>query len=173
MNLSLVAAKQGAERKKTAEEKQLQKRAVYSGLMSNFGNYNNLCMAIEQFYSIEHLTTEQLRELWSSYRDRGWVDFEYHKLMYGVKPPELVDDVILSNIHAENLHNYFVYMQGIEDEQDGVMIGFGLTNYPDFGAYLHLDESLLDGIVKKYGLKVKATNTDRPLSEWGKDITLN
>jgi hypothetical protein len=36
------------------------------------------------------------------------------------------------------------------------MIGFGLTDYPSFGAYLHLDESLLDEIVEKYELK--ATN---------------
>jgi len=128
---------------------------------------------VEQFYSIEHLTTEQLRELWSSYRSRGWVDFEYHKLMHGVKPPELAGSEVLANIHAENPHNYFVFMLGIEDEEDGVMIGFGLTNNPDFGAYLHLDGSLLDEIVKKYGLKATTTGIDRPLPEWGKNITLN
>ena len=128
---------------------------------------------VEQFYSIEHLTTEQLRELFSSYRSRGWVDFEYHKLMYGVAPPELADDEIATNIHAENPHNYFVFMLGMEGEQDGVMISFGLTNHSDFGAYLHLDASLLDEIVKKYGLKVTGTDTDRPLCEWGEDATLN
>lgn len=36
---------------------------------------------IEQFYAIGHLTTEQLRELFSSNRNRGWVDYEYYKLM--------------------------------------------------------------------------------------------
>jgi len=123
---------------------------------------------VEQFYSIEQLTTEQLRELFSSYRSRGWVDFEYHKLMHGVRPPKLADEVILANIHAENPHNYFVFMLGIEDEEDGVMIGFGLTNYPDFGAYLHLDESLLDEIVKKYGLKVTRTGIEQPLWEVGR-----
>jgi hypothetical protein len=33
------------------------------------------------------------------------------------------------------------------------MIGFGLTDYPSFGVYLHLDEGLLDEIVKIYELK--------------------
>lgn len=36
------------------------------------------------------------------------------------------------------------------------MIGFGLTDYRSFGAYLHLNEILLDEIVEKYELK--ATN---------------
>ena len=118
---------------------------------------------VEQFYSIEHLTTEQLRELFSSYRSRGWVDFEYHKLMYGVAPPELADDEIIANIRAENPHNYFVFMLGMEGEQNGGMIGLGLTNHPDYGAYLHLDANLLDEIVKKYGLKATATNAEQPL----------
>lgn len=112
---------------------------------------------IEQFYSIKHLTTGQLRELFSSYRSRGWVDYDYYKLMpEGVTPPELTDEEILFNMDGADPHNYFVFMQGMEDEKDGIMIGFGLTDYPSFGAYLHLDGSLLDGIVNKY--KLKATN---------------
>jgi hypothetical protein len=128
---------------------------------------------VEQFYSIGHLTTERLRELFTTYRSRGWVDFEYHRLMHGVVPPELADDEVVANIHAENPHNYFVFMLGIEDEQDGVMIGFGLTNHPDFGAYLHLDESLLDEIVEKYALKPTRTTTERPLWEWDKNSPLS
>ena len=54
---------------------------------------------------------------------------------------------------GSNPHNYFVFMQGMEDEKDGIMIGFGLTDYPSFGAFLHLDESLLDEVVAKYRLK--------------------
>lgn len=46
---------------------------------------------VEQFYSIKHLTTEQLRELFSSYRNRGWVDYDYYKLMpEGVTPAKVV-----------------------------------------------------------------------------------
>lgn len=114
---------------------------------------------IEQFYSIKHLSTEQLRELFSSYRSRGWVDYDYYKLMpERFTPPELTNEEIMFNMDRTNPHNYFVFMQGMEYEKDGIMIGFGLTDYPSFGAFLHLDESLLDEIVKKY--KLKATNTD-------------
>ncbi len=109
---------------------------------------------IEQFYSIDHLSTKQLRELFSTYRKQGWVDYEYYKLMPdGVIPPELSDEEIMFNMDAANLHNYFVFMLGMEDEKDGIMIGFGLTEYPSFGVYLHLNESLLDEIVQKYALK--------------------
>lgn len=111
---------------------------------------------IEQFYSIDHLSTKQLRELFSSYRKQGWVDYEYYKLMPdGVIPPELSDEEIMFNMDAANPHNYFVFMLGMEDEKDGIMIGFGLTEYPSFGAYLHLNESLLDEIVQRYDLKSK------------------
>lgn len=109
---------------------------------------------IEQFYSIKHLSTEQLRELFLSYRNRVWVDYDYYKLMpEGVTPPELSNEEIMFNMDGVNPHNYFVFMQGMEDEKDGIMIGFGLTDYPSFGVYLHLDESLLDEIVSKYELK--------------------
>lgn len=123
---------------------------------------------IEQFYSIKHLSTEQLRELFSSYRSRGWVDYDYYRLMIeGVTPPELSDEEILFNMDGANPRNYFVYMQGMEDEKDGIMIGFGLTDYPSFGAYLHLDERLLDEIANKY--KLKATNAGMDCSFPGND----
>jgi len=121
---------------------------------------------IEQFYSIKHLSTEQLRELFSFYRSRGWVDYDYYKLMpEGVTPPQLADEEILFNMDGSNPHNYFVFMQGMEDEKDGIMIGFGLTDYPSFGAFLHLDDSLLDEIVEKY--KLKPTNVGVDYSFWG------
>jgi hypothetical protein len=123
---------------------------------------------IEQFYSIKHLSTEQLRELFSSYRSRGWVDYDYYKLMpEGVTPPELSDEEILFNMDGANPHNYFVFMWGMEDEKDGIMIGFGLTDYPSFGAYLHLEMELLDEIVKKY--KLKPTNVGVDYSWLGND----
>jgi len=112
---------------------------------------------IEQFYTIDHLSTEQLRELFSSYRKQGWIDYEYYNLMHGVKPKELSDEKILANINAANPQNYFVFMLGMEDEPDGIMIAFGLSNYPEFGAYLHLGMDLLDEIVEIYGLKAKET----------------
>jgi hypothetical protein len=113
---------------------------------------------VENFYDIGELTTEQLKEMFRTYRSRGWVDFDYYDLMpEGVIPPQLPDELILRNINGDNEMNMFVYMLDHEDEQDGIMIGFGLTEYPDFGAYLHLDKSLLDGIITEYNLKIKPT----------------
>ena len=118
---------------------------------------------MERFYSIEHLSTEQLRDLFSSYHQQGWEDYEYCRLSpKGIKPNKLSNEEILSNMDAANKHNYFVYMFGHEDEQDGIMIGFDLTNYPLFGAYLHLDKGLLDEIVEKYGLIEKVTAANDP-----------
>lgn len=113
---------------------------------------------VEKFYDIGELTTEQLRELFRTYHSRGWVDFEYYDLMpEGLTLPQLPDELILHNINGDNEMNLFVYMLDHEDEQDGIMIGFGLTEYPDFAAYLHLDKSLLDEIVARYDLKIKTT----------------
>lgn len=113
---------------------------------------------MERFYSIEHLTTAQLRELFSTYREGGWVDFSYYDLMSeGVTPPQLPDELIVRNINGGNEMNIFVFMLDHEDEQDGIMIGFGLTEYTEFAAYLHLDKSLLDEIVEKYALEIKST----------------
>mgnify|MGYP003623356984 FL=1 len=129
---------------------------------------------IEQFYTIDHLTTGQLRELFSTYRNRGWVDYEYYKLMpEGVTPPELSDEEILFNMDAANPRNYFVFMLGMEDEPDGIMIGFGLTDYPAFGAYLHLGMEVLDEIIEKYKLEVTDTGTDRLLFTGGADSLPN
>ena len=89
------------------------------------------------------------------------MDYDYYKLMpEGVTPPELSDEEIMFNTDGANPHNYFVFMRGMEDEKDGIMIGFGLTDYPSFGVYLHLDESLLDEIVEKYNLKPTNTGMD-------------
>jgi len=111
---------------------------------------------IEQFYSIDHLTTDQLRDLYRIYRPQGWVDYEYYdRMIEGVTPPNLSDNEIIFNMDAVSDKNYFVYMEGMEEEEDGIMIGFGLTDYPSYGAYLHLDKKLLDEIVKKYDLKEK------------------
>jgi hypothetical protein len=47
----------------------------------------------ERFYDIKHLTTRQLRELFSSCRKHGWVDFEYYELSES-KPLVLADAYI-------------------------------------------------------------------------------
>ena len=110
---------------------------------------------IERFYSISHLSTEQLRELFLTYHSQGWYDSEYHKLTSaGVCPPELPVAEILLNIEANN-KNYFVFMFDHEDEEDGVMIGFGMSYHPDFSVYLHLPPELLNEVVEKFALPAK------------------
>jgi hypothetical protein len=107
---------------------------------------------MERFYSIKHLSTEQLRELYTTYRSHGWVDACYYRLTpVGVYPPKPPEAEILLSIDTDN-KNYFVFMLGHEDEEDGVMIGFGLSYYPDFGVYLHLSPGLLNELVEKYSL---------------------
>jgi hypothetical protein len=121
----------------------------------------------ERFYSIEHLTTGQLRELYSTYIPHGWNDAEYYRLMpEGVKPPELTDGEIIMGIDADNKHNYFVVMVHCEGEEDGIMIGFEMAYHPDFAIYLHLPLSLLDELVEKYALTAKEEVKDYTINEF-------
>jgi hypothetical protein len=106
----------------------------------------------ERFYDISHLTTDRLRELFASYRKYGWVDFEHYQLMPEVDPITLSDVEVILNIQAGNEGNYFVYMLNYEDEEDGVMIGLGLTYYEGFSAFLHLPPKFLPELVEKYNL---------------------
>lgn len=119
----------------------------------------------ERFYDIKHLTTEQLRELFSSYRKHGWVDFEYYELSES-KPSELTDAEIILNIQAENEENYFVFMLEHEIEQDGIMVGFGLTYYEDFSMFLHLAPEFLDELTQKYGLDNFHEAKDHTIAEF-------
>ena len=121
----------------------------------------------ERFYSIEHLTTEQLRELYTTYISYGWKDAEYYELMSeGVKPPELSDGEIIMGIDARHEHNYFVVMIDCEGEEDGIMIGLGMAYHPDFAVYLHLPLSLIDELVAKYGLITKEEAKDYTINEF-------
>ncbi len=43
-------------------------------------------------------------------------------------------------------------MKDVEEEKKGIMIGFGLSYYPDFAAYLHLPCALLSELIHKYSL---------------------
>jgi hypothetical protein len=122
----------------------------------------------ERFYSISHLSTEQLRELYTSYRPYGWVDADYYELIpEGVHPPKLSDAEILFNMDAKDEHNYLVFMLDHEDEADGVMIGFGMSDYSDFAVYLHLPPELLNELVEKYALRPVDEKED---STWEKHL---
>jgi len=120
---------------------------------------------IERFYSISHLSTGQLQELFRTYRSHGWVECEFHALIPpDVQRPKLSDAEILLNIEAGNAHNYCVFMLDCEDEEDGVMIGFGMAYHPDFSVYLHLPPELLDELVEKYALPAKPES--KSYSSW-------
>jgi hypothetical protein len=133
----------------------------------------------EVFYDMTHLTTDQLRELFTSYRKVGWIDYEY-AVLDEHNPPiqELSDAEIILNIQADDEKNYFVFMLNHEDEKDGVMIGFGLNYYEDFSAYLHLPPKYLKELIEKYALKSKATDVENLTVEQflvaqSKDISMN
>jgi hypothetical protein len=107
---------------------------------------------------MSHLTTDELRELFTSYRKFGWIDYEYEKLDENNPPIQPLSDAeIILNIQADNDKNYFVFMLNHEDEEDGVMIAFGLSYYEDFSAYLHLPPKYLKKLIEKYALPSKAT----------------
>jgi hypothetical protein len=82
------------------------------------------------------------------------------------------------NIQADDERNYFVFMLGCEDEEDGIMIGFGLSYYEEFSAYLHLPPRYLKELIKKYALVSKATDVQKLtieefLIEQAKDRPMN
>ena len=107
---------------------------------------------VERFYSIGHLSTAQLREMYTTYRKQGWTDSEYFWQNPAEEyPPTLSEADIILNIDADDEHNYFVFMQDHEDEEDGVMISFSMS-YHDFAVFLHLPPELLDELVEKYAL---------------------
>ena len=107
---------------------------------------------VERFYSINHLSTAQLREMYTTYRTQGWTDSEYLiQNPAGAYPPKLSKADTIINIDANDEENYFVFMLDHEDEEDGVMICFSMS-YHDFAVFLHLPPELLDELVDKYDL---------------------
>lgn len=46
-------------------------------------------------FLVRHLSTEQLRELFSSFRSQGWVDYDYYMLMIEGYSTELSDEEIM------------------------------------------------------------------------------
>ncbi len=115
----------------------------------------------EIFYDMSHLTTDELRELFTSYRKLGWIDYEYEVLDESHPPIQTLSDAeVILNIQAGDERNYFVFMLNHEDEEDGVMIGFGLNYQEYFSAYLHLSPKYLKELIEKYALVSKATNAE-------------
>lgn len=110
-------------------------------------------MMTERFYSIDHLTTEQLRELYTYYRDYGSTDARFYKRMpEGINAPELSSEEIIVNIDADHEHNYLVVMANSQNEEESIMIGLGMSYHPSFAVYLHLHLSFLNELILKYNL---------------------
>ncbi|OJU36924.1 MAG: hypothetical protein BGN96_04285 [Bacteroidales bacterium 45-6] len=107
---------------------------------------------MERFFPLNHLTAEQLHDL---YRDACKVG---KRLVEYDQPGEeghyevnLSDDETLKNISDES-QNYLVFHENFEDEPDATIIAFSLSSHPFTTAYIDIDNTRLDWFVKKYGL---------------------
>ena len=121
----------------------------------------------ERFFDISHLTTDQLRELFTEYRKFGWIDYEYIEISEANQPiQKLSDPDIILNIQSGNEGNYLVFMLDYEDEKDGIMIGFGLTYHQEFCTFLHLPPSYLNELISRYNLIEKETPTELTIEQF-------
>ncbi len=107
---------------------------------------------MERFFSLSHLTAEQLRSLYLDAVKVGKLLIEYDRPReeghYDITLPE---DMILDNIAAGD-DNCFVFHENHEDFPDAVMVGFPLKNHPYTTAYIDIDNVWLPVFAEKYGL---------------------
>ena len=107
---------------------------------------------MERFFSLNHLTTEQLYSLYQDACNLGKLLVEYDKPgeqeYYTINLPE---NEILKNISSEG-YNYLVFHEDFDDYPDAVTIAFSMSRYPFTTAYIDMDNVLLDWLVMKYSL---------------------
>ncbi len=109
-------------------------------------------MNMERFFSLSHLTLEQLRNLYLDARRVGTMLVEYDKPREeGHFELNLPETVILDNIAAGN-ENYIVFHEDFEDWPDATTIAFPLKNHPYTTAYIDLDNTVLTRFAEKYDL---------------------
>ncbi|KAA6318258.1 hypothetical protein EZS27_031714 [termite gut metagenome] len=107
---------------------------------------------MERFFSLAHLTVEQLCELYRDARKVGKLIVEYDQPgVEGTYEIPLSDEVILKNISSKN-QNYLVFHEDFEGYPDMTTISFALAEHPFTTVYIDIDNNRLDGFVKKYGL---------------------
>ncbi len=108
---------------------------------------------MERFFSLAHLTVEQLRSLYLDAVEVGKLLVEYDKPReeghYDVS--SLPEDVILAGIAAGD-DNYIVFHEDFEDWPDATTVAFYLKNHPYTTAYIDLDNTLLTRFAEKYDL---------------------
>ena len=107
---------------------------------------------MERFFSLNHLTVEQLRDL---YRDAcivGKLLVEYDQPgVEGHYEVNLPEDEIMKNMGSEG-YNYLVFHEDFEGYPDAVTVAFSMTGHPFTTAYIDMDSTRLDWFAKKYSL---------------------
>lgn len=107
---------------------------------------------MERFFSLEHLTAEQLHDLYRDASRVGKLIVQYDKPgvqeYYEINLPE---DEILKNIRPES-HNYLVFHENTDDFPDATTVAFHMAMHPFTTVYIDFDNARLDGFVKKYEL---------------------
>ncbi len=107
---------------------------------------------MERFFSLKHLTIEQLRNLYRDACKVGKLLVEYDQPgVEGHYEVNLPDDEILKNISGES-QNYLVFHEDFEDFPDATMVAFPLPQHPFTTAYIDIDNDQLSWFAKKYGL---------------------
>ncbi|GAA6253736.1 hypothetical protein F050043D4_47710 [Bacteroides thetaiotaomicron] len=107
---------------------------------------------MERFFSLDHLTTEQLHDLYRDAYKVGKLLVEYDKPgeqeYYTVNLPE---NEILKDISSEG-YNYLVFHEDFEGYPDSVTVAFSMTGHPFTTVYIDMDNARLDWFAKKYNL---------------------
>jgi hypothetical protein len=107
---------------------------------------------MERFFSLSHLTAEQLRSLYLDAVRVGRQVVEYDKPREeGYYELPLPEEMILENIAAAG-GNYIVFHEDFEDFPDATSVVFPLANHPYTTVYVDFDNTLLDRFAEKYGL---------------------
>lgn len=107
---------------------------------------------MERFFPLNHLTVEQLRDLYRDACQVGKQLVEYDQPgVEGHYEVNLPEDEILKNISGES-QNYLVFHEDFEGDPDATTIAFPLLEHPFTTAYVDIDNNRLDWFVKKYNL---------------------
>jgi hypothetical protein len=107
---------------------------------------------MERFFPLNHLTVEQLRDLYRDACQVGKLLVEYDQPgIEGHYEVNLPEDEILKNINGES-QNYLVFHEDFEGDPDATTIAFPLLEDPFTTAYIDIDNARLDWFVKKYNL---------------------
>lgn len=107
---------------------------------------------MERFFPLNHLTVEQLRDLYRDACKVGKLLVEYDQPgAEGYYEVNLPEGEILKNISGAS-QNYLVFHEDFEDEPDATTVAFPLSEHPFTTAYIDIDNARLDWLVKKYSL---------------------